>query len=635
MIRHIGRLAESVPVHIIRLLCVGLLTTLVACSNGSGNDEESETPINSTPTGVVTISGTALEGETLTAANNLSDANGLGTISYQWQRDGVDISSATTNTYVLTSADVGALITVVASYTDGDGYAEQVASSATAQVGAVNFAPTGSVTITGTVAEKETLSVSHDLSDANGLGAISYQWQRDGADVSGATSSSYLLSYEDVDAVMSVTATYTDGAGNEETVASTPTVPVSRVNDMLVVFSDFDYYMFLNTSTDSGASWDGAMTFEGNGPIDAPYHYDGHGMADGKGNIIVAWGGEEMPGFGAEIDIAYKVSNDNGATWSAVSAINSEAATDTIDDEYPNIATNGQGRWITVWEGPNADGGTGDDILYAISDDNGVNWTAQSELAARVESTGDYYPSIANDGGDNWLVVWYSSDDIGGTVGTDTDILFSYSSDNGQTWSPRAALDSRAATDSASDTLASVAMDSNGNAIAVWVSNNDLGSTIGTDEDILVARSADAGQTWTTSAIANSNAATDNGGDRYPHAAMDNAGNAVVVWDSKGDLTGSEGTDQDVFVIRSSDYGASWSNPATLNSDATTDGTDADKEPKIVTDKDGNWLVVWRDGTNAIGSSISSDNGETWRSLLSVDEGIMSGNNYQAFPIVY
>ena len=46
---------------------------------------------NNPPTGVVTITGTATQGQTLTADNNLTDADGLGTITYQWKRDGVPI----------------------------------------------------------------------------------------------------------------------------------------------------------------------------------------------------------------------------------------------------------------------------------------------------------------------------------------------------------------------------------------------------------------------------------------------------------------------------------------------------------------------------------------------------------------
>ncbi|MBZ2169064.1 sialidase family protein [Marinobacter sp. F4216] len=500
-----------------------------------------------------------------------------------------------------------------------------------------NSAPIGTVSISGTVAERELLTASHNLTDADGMGTVTYRWKRDGVDL-GATSSTYTLTYEDVDALITVTASYTDGAGNKESVDSDPTVAVGRKHDMLIVFGDYNLYS--NTSTDSGASWNGATTFDvlglTNGDV---YHYDGDGASDGKGNIIVVWGGEAIPGYGSEIDIIFKTSNDDGATWSDLVAVNSLAETDSIDDEDPSIATNGEGRWIVVWSGPNADGGTGDDILYAISDDNGATWSAQTELASSVESYIDSVPMIANDGGDNWLVVWYSGDDLNDTIGADYDILYSYSSDNGETWSPRAALDSRAASDgSASDGWPSLAMDASGNAIVVWQSNNDLGGTVGTDNDIFVARSSDAGHTWTTSAVVNDNAATDGVGsnsDRRPQVAMDNAGNVVVLWQSDEDLDGTAGTDIDIFVASSSDLGANWSSVATLNSDAAMDGADRDEYPRITTDRDGNWLVVWRDTLAAFSSSVSTDNGKTWSPLVNVDEGVMSQDNYSSIPIVY
>ena len=84
---------------------------------------------NNPPTGAVTISGTLTEGQTLTASNTLADADGLGPINYQWQRDGVDISGAVGSTYALGAADVGTKISVVAGYIDGGGKLEQVSSS--------------------------------------------------------------------------------------------------------------------------------------------------------------------------------------------------------------------------------------------------------------------------------------------------------------------------------------------------------------------------------------------------------------------------------------------------------------------------------------------------------------------------
>ena len=106
------------------------------------------TNANDSPTGSVSISGTATQNQQLTAANTLADADGLGSISYQWSRAGSSISGATSSTYTLVQADVGSAITVTASYTDDQGTAESVTSSATSAVANVNDAPSGSVSYT-------------------------------------------------------------------------------------------------------------------------------------------------------------------------------------------------------------------------------------------------------------------------------------------------------------------------------------------------------------------------------------------------------------------------------------------------------------------------------------------------------
>jgi hypothetical protein len=148
--------------------------------------------VNDEPTGTVTISGTATQGQALTAANTLADADGLGTISYQWKAAGVNIAGATANSYTLTQAEVGKVITVIASYTDALGTAESKTSTATGTVTAVNAAPTGSVTITGTATQNQTLTASNTLADADGLGTISYQWKANGSAIAGATRCSQL-----------------------------------------------------------------------------------------------------------------------------------------------------------------------------------------------------------------------------------------------------------------------------------------------------------------------------------------------------------------------------------------------------------------------------------------------------------
>ncbi|OZO45789.1 hypothetical protein CGU37_27505, partial [Pseudomonas fluorescens] len=62
-------------------------------------------------------------------ASGLDDEDGLGSLTYQWLRDGADISGATSDTYTVTQADVGSDISVRLSYTDNQGTAESVTST--------------------------------------------------------------------------------------------------------------------------------------------------------------------------------------------------------------------------------------------------------------------------------------------------------------------------------------------------------------------------------------------------------------------------------------------------------------------------------------------------------------------------
>ncbi|MBK6594645.1 MAG: hypothetical protein IPG23_19160 [Burkholderiales bacterium] len=80
------------------------------------------------PTGVVRIHGAWNVGQTLTAVNSLSDADGMGTVSYQWFADGVAILGASSNKLTLAEAQIGKSITTIASYTDGSGIKENIPS---------------------------------------------------------------------------------------------------------------------------------------------------------------------------------------------------------------------------------------------------------------------------------------------------------------------------------------------------------------------------------------------------------------------------------------------------------------------------------------------------------------------------
>ena len=154
--------------------------------------------------------------------------------SYQWLRNGVAIGSATASTYTLGDADVGAQISVQVSYTDGSGTAEgPLTSASVGPVSNVNDAPTGVPTISGTATEDQILTADTSaIGDADGLGAFSYQWLRNGANISGATSASYTLGDADVGTQISVRVSFTDGQGTAEGPLTSASVgPVANVND--------------------------------------------------------------------------------------------------------------------------------------------------------------------------------------------------------------------------------------------------------------------------------------------------------------------------------------------------------------------------------------------------------------------
>ena len=85
---------------------------------------------------------------------------------------------------------------------------------------AINHLPTGTVTVAGILALGQTLRATQNLADADGLGAIGYQWKADGIAIGGATSASFTVAAEQVGKKVTVTASYVDKKGAVESVSS-------------------------------------------------------------------------------------------------------------------------------------------------------------------------------------------------------------------------------------------------------------------------------------------------------------------------------------------------------------------------------------------------------------------------------
>ncbi|HIB17790.1 MAG TPA: tandem-95 repeat protein, partial [Alphaproteobacteria bacterium] len=100
-----------------------------------------------------------------------------------------------------------------------------------------NSVATGDVTISGVVEVDQILTASHNLADLDGIGVVTYQWLRDSVEISNATDSTYTLTTSDINKAISVSASYTDGASNDETVVSTSQELTQSTDDKPLMFS--------------------------------------------------------------------------------------------------------------------------------------------------------------------------------------------------------------------------------------------------------------------------------------------------------------------------------------------------------------------------------------------------------------
>ena len=119
------------------------------------------------------------------------------------------------------------------SFTDDAGNEETLTSAATDAVTAApasNTPATGQPTISGTAQVGETLTAdTSGIADTDGLttATLSYQWLADDADIAGATGSAYTLADADEGKAIKVQVSFTDDAGNDETLTSAATDAVA------------------------------------------------------------------------------------------------------------------------------------------------------------------------------------------------------------------------------------------------------------------------------------------------------------------------------------------------------------------------------------------------------------------------
>ena len=224
---------------------------------------------------------------------------------------------------------------------------------------------------------------------------------------------------------------------------------------------------------------------------------------------------------------------------------------------FPQVAINSSGNGVAVWYQGD---GTRDNI-WSNSYELGTGWgTAQ---LIETDNTGSaLYPQVAIDSGGNAIAVWYQYDGTRFNIwsnryvaGTGWGIAQLIESDNtGNAHTPQ------------------VAIDSSGNAIAVWLHYDGLRYNV-------CSNRYEVGTGWGTAQLIEN----DNAGRAYnPQVAINSSGNAVAVWYQ------SDGS-RDNICSNSYELGTGWGTAQLIETDDAGNAF----APQVAIDSSGNAIAVW------------------------------------------
>ena len=141
----------------------------------------------------------------------------------------VDYTRSRATSYTDTAVEPGTLYVYSVQAVDVFGFVGEASDPASVRVPVLNTPAAGSPTISGTAQVRETLTTSTSgISDSDGLAkaTFAYQWLADDTDIAGATGSAYTLADAEEGRAIKVRVSFTDDAGNEETLTSTATAAV-------------------------------------------------------------------------------------------------------------------------------------------------------------------------------------------------------------------------------------------------------------------------------------------------------------------------------------------------------------------------------------------------------------------------
>jgi len=280
-------------------------------------------------------------------------------------------------------------------------------------------------------------------------------------------------------------------------------------------------------------------------------------VTNGSGTISVA-------------DVTDVAVNCAGKAWTDPSSLADNISPDGSDANDPQAAMDDSGNTIITW-----DQSDGSNLQIFRSEYRNNTWTYPSSLADHISIDGPYHifysdnPQVAMDDNGNAIIAWHQYD------GSNWQI-FKSEYRNGA-WTYPSSRTDNITPDGQNAFDPQVAMDDNGNAIIVWWQHDG--------SNCQIFKSEYRNGVWTHPASLADNISPNGSDAHYQQVAMDDSGNTIIVWQQSDDSG-------DAQIFKSEYRNGAWTNPASLTDNISPDGSDASR-PQVAMDDNGNAVIVW------------------------------------------
>ncbi len=366
---------------------------------------------------------------------------------------------------------------------------------------------------------------------ATGTAPLAYQWRRNGADIAGATSSTYTTPATTLaDNGTPFTVVVSNAAGSVTSSAATLTVQAAAVGPSITAQPQ-------SVSVTEGQTASFSVTATGTAPLAYQWRRNGTNIA-GATSSTYTTPATTLADNGTQFSVV--ISNVAGSVTSSAATLTVTPASSVAGNprrvqavvaSHPNVfgvrsAVAPTGRATLVWARLAPAGGANDTHIETSNSADGLVWSAPQRLTVGTGSRSE--PSVAQAGNGDVFVAWYET--VGSAARTAV-VRFSAATSS---WSAPHYVGNASGNSSPADPGPGLAADADGNALLLAperASGSPISRTVATRFDATTGA-------WSAADFIESYSSPDEdaGGHRI---AMDAQGNAIAVWARQNLLGGS------------------------------------------------------------------------------------------------